>query len=153
MVDFPVVELIPGKYMAGQAAGAHRDVSEGADGTRLETQRVTMVYPSFQAQPTIILLVFISYYIPFISYETSLFNGGRLWIAIFLLVKTQHFQTPMARCGCPEALTPIWTSGRLAEAAGKPIEMAAIFMAKICKTPWIHLISESIFDISMGSFH
>ena len=83
MVDFPVVELIPGKYMAGQAAGAHRDVSEGADGTRLETQRletqrVTMVYPSFQAQPTIILLVFISYYIPFISYETSLFNGGRL---------------------------------------------------------------------------
>jgi hypothetical protein len=54
-------------------------------------------------------------------------------------------------CGCPEALTPIWTSGRLAEAAGKPIEMAAIFMAKICKTPWIHLISESIFDISMGS--
>lgn len=71
-MDFPAVELIPGGYSAGQAAGAHRNVSEGADGTRLETQRVTMVYPSFQAQPTIILLVFISYYIPFISCETSL---------------------------------------------------------------------------------
>ena len=93
MVDFPVVELIPGKYMAGQAAGAHRDVSEGADGTRLETQRVTMVYPSFQAQPTIILLVFISYYIPHISqshlnyiplYPLTRSTGHIFWVSIII---------------------------------------------------------------------